>query len=235
MKLNIKYITLFILFISLKPIFSINYDLSLLRDSNPLNLNRNSIKVKLTGFQVGKFCLAYERILNSNYNTELETTLFTKKSLMDEPSQFFVPNIALKRTGVEFKFTINKFKINKNNRTISIGLQTSYRYQHAGNTIFWEGGFSGRSEYNHYRLSQTKNLFGVFLKASTYKLYKHLSFEHFFVIGCYNGFSRTVVYEIDGRNTTFPNKIYDPPLYQPNGFTTIPVINLGILIRLNFK
>lgn len=197
----------------------------------------NSFKFKLTGPQIGKYCVAYERVINEQGSFEIESTYFSRNSPLDEGSQFFFPNIALRREGFEIKFLINKLKrtlvSNKNQIYKSIGVGISYRYQHIKKTKFWEGGFSGSSDYSYAYLAQTKNLIGVFAKASRFKLYKRLCLEHFLGLGCYFGTARTALFEIIGPGKNNPDFL-EKNIYQPNGFTTIPVFNFGINIRFNF-
>mgnify|MGYP001577151009 FL=1 len=127
---------------------------------------KSAFKFPLTAILANKIGFAYERVFNYKFSWELQPMYIFANSFYDGASQSLWPNISFKNSGVEVRFGLNLLTVKpyraESKKLHSKGLFISYRYQHAGNVDFSTDGKGGEGYYYNYRVSQTKNVIGIF-------------------------------------------------------------------------
>lgn len=198
------------------------------------------IKFPFTAVLANKIGFAYERIFNHKFSWEIQPMYIFANPLYDGITQPIWPNISFKNSGVEVRFGLNLLNVqpyrSESKKLHSKGFFISYRYQHADNVTFSTDGKGGQAFYYSYRVSQTKNLIGVFYRNRLFKSDKSFSAESFYELGFYAGYARTVCFYYQGAygdDTGQPMKTQSVGMPLENGIIFAPVIRVGMALRYN--
>lgn len=197
-------------------------------------------KLHVTSLLANKASLSYERVFKYKYSWELQGAYIFANPAYDGASQSIWPNIAFKNVGGEVRFGLNLLSVqpyrSNNEKLRSKGLYIAYRYQHADNVEFSMDGKGGKGYHYNYKVSQTKNLVGVFYRNRFFKSDKAISGESFYEIGCYMGMARTVCFSYVGAygdDRGEPMNVQSVGMPFENGFVFWPVLRVGYALRYN--
>lgn len=198
------------------------------------------LKFNLTSLLANKASIGFEKVFNYKFSWELSGSYIFANPLYDGPSQNIWPNISFKNQGGEGRFGLNlivaKPYLSDGNRLHSHGIFISYRYQHASNVDFSTDGKGGQGYHYNYKVSQTKNLIGIFYRKRRFNSEKKLAAETFYEVGFYAGMARTVCFSYAGSygdDTGEPMDVKSVGMPMENGFVFAPVLRLGMAIRYN--
>jgi len=201
---------------------------------------KGAFKFPLTALLADRVGIAYEKVFNYKFSWELQPMYIFANPLFDQVTQAVWPNIAFKNSGFEVRFGLNLLDVKsyraENQKLHSKGIFISYRYQHADNVNFSTDGKGGQAFQYNYRVSQTKNLIGVFYRSRSFEGIKKTGIETFYEFGFYAGMSRTVCFSYAGSygdDTGEPMQVKNVGLPFENGFVVMPVLRLGLNLRYN--
>lgn len=201
---------------------------------------KSAFKFQLTSLLVNKFAVSYERVMNYKTSWEITPAFIFPNPLYDGISQAIRPNISSKNMGFEMRFGLNLLIVKpyraQKQKMHSKGLFISYRYQHADNVDYSTDGKGGQGYNYSYKVSQTKNLVGIFYRNRVFEGIKRGGIETFYEFGFYTGVSRTVCFSYSGAygdDKGEPMAIQNVGIPFENGFVFMPVIRLGMALRLN--
>jgi hypothetical protein len=199
-----------------------------------------AFKFPLTALLANKIGISYEKVFGYKFSWEIQPMYIFANPLYDQVTQSVWPNIAFKNSGFELRFGLNLLDVKtyrqQNQKLHSKGIFISYRYQHADNVDFSTDGKGGQGYQYNYRVSQTKNLIGVFYRSRNFEGIKKTGIETFYEFGFYAGTSRTVCFSYAGSygdDTGTPMKVQNVGMPFENGFVIIPVLRLGMQLRYN--
>lgn len=198
------------------------------------------IKFHLTSLLANKVSLSFERTFKDKFSWEIQGAYIFANSAYDGATQSVWPNIAFKNTGGEVRFGLNLLTVipyrEQHEKLRSKGFYISYRYQHASNVNFSTDGKGGQAYHYNYRVSQTKNLVGLFYRNRFYRSDRSISGETFYEIGFYTGIARTVCFSYVGAygdDRGEPMAVQNVGMPFENGFVFCPVIRVGYALRFN--
>lgn len=198
------------------------------------------IKFHVTSLLANKASLSYERMFKSKFSWEIQGAYIFANPAYDGATQEIWPNIAFKNVGAEVRFGLNLITVqpyrSQNEKLRSKGLYIAYRYQHADNVNFSTDGKGGQGYHYNYRVSQTKNLIGLFYRNRFFKSDKPVTAETFYEIGFYSGLSRTVCFSYVGAygdDKGEPMVVQSVGMPFENGFVFWPVLRVGLALRYN--
>lgn len=198
------------------------------------------LKFHLTSLLANKASISYERVFKYKFSWELQGAYIFANPGYDGVTQSIWPNIAFKNVGGEARFGLNLLSVqpyrSNNEKLRSKGLYIAYRYQHADNVEFSTDGKGGKGYHYNYRVSQTKNLVGLFYRNRFFKSDKAITGESFYEIGCYMGMARTVCFSYVGAygdDRGEPMTVQSVGMPFENGFVFWPVLRVGYAIRYN--
>lgn len=201
---------------------------------------RCAFKFNLTSLLANKASVGFEKVFNYKFSWELSGAYIFANPLYDGPSQNIWPNISFKNQGGEVRFGLNlissKPYLAEGKKLHSHGLFISYRYQHAGNVDYSTDGKGGQGYQYNYRVSQTKNLVGIFYRNRVFNSEKKIAAESFYEIGFYTGMARTVCFSYVGAygdDKGEPMTVQSVGMPFENGFVFWPVLRVGMAIRYN--
>ncbi len=199
---------------------------------------KSAFKFPLTAILANKIGFAYERVFKYKFSWELQPMYIFANPVYDGASQSLWPNISFKNSGVEVRFGLNLLTVKpyraESKKLHSKGLFISYRYQHASNVDFSTDGKGGQGYFYNYRVSQTKNVIGIFYRNRTFTYGKSLGSEFFYEFGFYTGIARTVCFEYAGAygdDRGEPMDVKSVGMPMENGFVFAPVLRLGMTLR----
>ncbi len=203
---------------------------------------KGAIKFPFTALLANKVVFAYERVFKYKYSWEIQPMYIFANPLYDGITQEIWPNISFENSGAEVRFGLNllmvqPYRSNKE-KIRSKGIFISYRYQHASNVDFSTDGKGGQAYHYNYKVSQTKNLIGVFYRHRTINVEKKMGLESFYEVGFYTGIARTVCFSYAGAygdDTGTPMEVKSVGMPMENGFVFAPVIRVGMAIRYNSR
>ncbi len=202
----------------------------------------STFKIKILSAFDSKLGFAYEKKFKKKYSWEFEPVFIYSNPLLDIITNLMWPNLNFKGQGVEFSFGLNSLKIEQYGYRIpsskSRGLFISYKYWHASNVGYWSGGMSGSSYYTYYKLSQTRNLIGIFYKINSFRIDKKWTIEKFLCFGSYVGYVRTMVFEVNPGSYSMAKTagLTTPQgLFFGNGLFFMPSARVGLAFRYNKK
>lgn len=197
-------------------------------------------KFNLTSLLANKASIGFEKVFNYKFSWELSGAYIFANPGYDGPSQAIWPNISFKNTGGEGRFGLNlitsKPYLGEGTKLHSHGLFISYRYQHADNVEYSTDGKGGIGYQYNYRVSQTKNLVGIFYRNRVFNSEKKIASEYFYEIGVYTGMARTVCFSYVGAygdDKGEPMAVQSVGMPFENGFVFWPVLRVGMAIRYN--
>ncbi len=198
------------------------------------------IKFHLTSLLANKVSLSYEKTFKYKFSWELQGAYIFANSAYDGATQTLWPNISFKNVGGEVRFGLNLLSVKpyreQNEKLRSKGLYISYRYQHADNVNFSTDGKGGQGYHYNYRVSQTKNLVGIFYRNRFFKSDKAVTAETFYELGFYTGMARTVCFSYVGAygdDRGEPMAVQSVGMAFENGFVFWPVLRVGMALRYN--
>lgn len=201
---------------------------------------KSAFKFQLTSLLADKFALSYERVFKHKLSWEITPAYIFANPAYDGISQSIRPNIAFKSSGFEMRFGLNLLEVKpyraQNKKMHSKGLFISFRYQHADNVDYSNDGKGGQGYGYSYKVSQTKNLIGVFYRNRCFEGIKKTGIEGFYEFGFYTGMSRTVCFNYSGAygdDKGEPMSVTNVGIPFENGFVFMPVIRIGMALRLN--
>lgn len=199
-------------------------------------------KFHLTSLLANKASVSFEKVFNYKFSWEIQGAYIFANPLYDGITQEIWPNISFKQSGGEVRFGLNVLSVKPYREELqklrSKGLYISYRYQHASNVDFSTDGKGGQAYHYNYKVSQTKNLVGLFYRNRFYKSDRPITAETFYEIGFYTGMSRTVCFSYVGAygdDKGEPMEVMNVGMPFENGFVFWPVIRVGMAIRYNIK
>lgn len=200
------------------------------------------IKIHLTSLLANKASLSFERTFKDKFSWEIQGAYIFANPGYDGPSQALWPNISFKNVGAEVRFGLNLLNVipyrEQKEKLRSKGLYLAYRYQHASNVEFSTDGQGGKGYHYNYRVSQTKNLVGLFYRNRFFTSDKAVSGETFYEVGFYTGMARTVCFSYVGAygdDRGEPMAVRNVGMPFENGFVFCPVIRVGFALRYNTK
>jgi hypothetical protein len=203
---------------------------------------KGCFKFHLTSLLANKASISYERVFKHKLSWELQGAYIFANPAYDGATQEIWPNIAFKNVGAEVRFGLNLLSVKPyraaNEKLRSKGFYISYRYQHADNVNFSTDGKGGQGYHYNYRVSQTKNLIGLFYRNRFFRSDKAITSETFYEIGFYSGMSRTVCFSYVGAygdDKGEPMAVQSVGMPFENGFVFWPVIRVGMAIRYNSR
>lgn len=203
---------------------------------------KGAFKIHLTSLLANKASVSYEKVFKDKFSWELQGAYIFANPGYDGPSQNIWPNISFKNVGGEVRFGLNLLQVvpyrANNEKLRSKGLYIAYRYQHASNVEFSTDGKGGKEYHYNYRVSQTKNLVGIFYRNRFYKSDKPITCETFYEIGFYTGMARTVCFSYVGAygdDRGEPMAVQSVGMPFENGFVFWPVLRVGMAIRCNAR
>ena len=203
---------------------------------------KGCFKIHITSLLANKASVSFEKVFKDKFSWELQGAYIFANSGYDKPSQDIWPNISFKNVGGEVRFGLNLLSVvpyRANNQKLrSKGLYISYRYQHASNVEFSTDGKGGQGYQYNYRVSQTKNLVGIFYRNRFYKSDKPITCETFYELGFYTGIARTVCFSYVGAygdDRGEPMAVQSVGMAFENGFVFWPVLRVGMAIRCNAR
>ncbi|HWY09892.1 MAG TPA: hypothetical protein VN026_01135 [Bacteroidia bacterium] len=201
---------------------------------------KSAFKLQLTSLLADKFALSYERVFKHKLSWEFTPAYIFANPAYDGISQSIRPNIAFKSTGCEIRFGLNLLFVKpyreQSKKMHSKGLFISFRYQHADNVDYSNDGKGGQGYGYSYKVSQTKNLIGVFYRSRIFEGTKKAGIEGFYEFGFYTGMSRTVCFSYSGAygdDKGEPMSVTNVGIPFENGFVFMPVVRIGMALRLN--
>lgn len=201
---------------------------------------KGAIKFPLTALLANKVGIAYEKVFGYKYSWEVQPMYIFANPLYDQVTQSIWPNISFKHTGFEVRAGLNLLEVlpfkNEGKRLHSKGIFISYRYQHASNVDFSTDGKGGQGYYYNYKVSQTKNLIGIFYRGRAFDVSKKFGTEFFYEFGFYTGMARTVCFSFAGSygdDRGEPMDVQNVGMPMENGLVFAPVLRLGMAIRAN--
>ncbi len=199
-----------------------------------------AFKFHLTSLLANKASIGFEKVFNYKFSWEISGAYIFANPLYDGPSQAIWPNISFKNQGGEVRFGLNlissKPYLSEGTKLHSQGLFISYRYQHADNVEYSTDGKGGIGYQYSYRVSQTKNLVGIFYRNRVFHSERKVAAESFYEIGFYTGMARTVCFSYVGAygdDRGEPMEVKSVGMPFENGFVFWPVLRVGMAIRYN--
>ena len=199
---------------------------------------KSAFKFPLTALLANKVGFAYERVFGYKYSWEIQPMYIFANPLYDQITQNIWPNIAFRHSGFEIRAGLNLLEVlpykNEGKKLHSKGIFISYRYQHAGNVNFSTDGKGGQGYHYNYRVSQTKNLVGIFYRSRASDITKKMGTEFFYEFGFYTGMARTVCFSYSGSygdDIGEPMDVRNVGMPFENGWIFAPVLRLGMAIR----
>jgi hypothetical protein len=201
---------------------------------------KSAFKFQVTSLLANKFALSYERVIEHKLSWEIQPAFIFPNPLYDDISQSIRPNIAFKNMGFEVKMGFNLLMVKpyraEKQKMHSKGIFISYRYQHVDNADYSNDGKGGQGYNYSYRVSQTKNLVGIFYRNRVFEGEKKVGIECFYEFGFYTGYARTVCFYYSGAygdDTGEPMSVQSVGIPMENGFVFAPVVRVGLALRLN--
>jgi len=189
-----------------------------------------------------KVFVSFRKVFKDKFSWELQGAYIFANSAYDKPTQDIWPNISFKSVGGEGRFGLNLLSVvpyRANNQKLrSKGLYFAYRYQHASNVDFSTDGKGGQGYHYNYRVSQTKNLVGIFYRNRWYKSDKSVTTETFYEVGFYTGMARTVCFSYSGAygdDKGEPMAVQSVGMPFENGVVFWPVLRVGMALRFNAR
>lgn len=191
--------------------------------AQPDSIKRVFLKLNLTNVFLNQVSVGLERQLQKkamevefNYN-------FASPGGTDQ----WKYNLYFNEQGVEIKPGI-MYTLGTTPRTaLMAGLALSYRYSHISSQTFVVP--PGYQDQGTYRMSQTRNLAGLFLKLNYRLRYKGRGFDFFLNPGVYAGYNQNTYFDYSGDKNNIPHL---KTWYMKDGFQVLPYINLGAAFRL---
>lgn len=203
---------------------------------------KGCFKIHLTSLLANKASVSYEKVFKSKFSWEIQGAYIFANPGYDKPTQDLWPNISFKNVGGEGRFGLNLLSVvpyRANNQKLrSKGLYIAYRYQHASNVEFSTDGKGGQGYHYNYRVSQTKNLIGLFYRNRWYKSDKSVTTETFYEVGFYTGMARTVCFSYVGAygdDRGEPMAVQSVGMPFENGVVFWPVLRVGMALRFNAR
>jgi hypothetical protein len=195
-------------------------------------------KINFTNTFLNQASVAIERQLTEKRIIEVEVNY--NFATPGAPTAEWKYNLHFNEEGFEIKpgigLVLSRFK----KSSFLLGANLSYRYSHISNAIFMIPYSEQLKDKGVYRMSQTRNLAGLFVKA-TYRLrYKKTGFDFFVQPGCYVGHNKNTYFEykpqVNGSNQVWRTDNI-PPIttwYMKSGTTILPYLNVGASLRMKF-
>jgi hypothetical protein len=203
---------------------------------------KGAFKFHLTSLLANKASISYEKVFKYKFSWEIQGAYIFANPLYDGITQEIWPNISFKHSGGEVRFGLNLLSVKpyreEGQKLRSKGLYIAYRYQHASNVEYSTDGKGGQGYQYNYRVSQTKNLIGLFYRNRFYRSDKAITSETFYEVGVYTGMARTVCFSYVGAygdDKGEPMAVQSVGMPFENGFVFWPVLRVGMAIRYNSR